>query len=262
YRLFTSALNRLLKRGWSEQDWARAAERSESALLGDKITRSTFERTYVHACQSMVADGVVDDDEIRFLHKVESAVGTVTPVMHSSKSDAFRGLVFAAATDPEFDEADEGILDELRDQLGLDAEALGAGTTLRERLKRLRAIRSGELPVVRPSVPIQKSETCYYEGVGRFLKEKQLQSFQRDGVRYKVRGLAIDKEGLLLITNKRTLLVHSGTSSVRHDKVFDVEVDLDENMVSITKDGSQTPTLITTPDALEAGALIARLSGA
>lgn len=111
------------------------------------------------------------------------------------------------------------------------------------------------------SVPIQKSETCYFEGVGRFLKEKQLRTYQEFGQRYKVRGLVIDKEGKLLITNKRILLVHSGTSSVRHEKIMDLEVDLDENLIRITKDGAAMPTIVATPEADRVGAMIAAVAG-
>ena len=118
------------------------------------------------------------------------------------------------------------------------------------RLSEMRRIRDRELPVVEPTVPLPRGETCHLDGPGRLLKEKNLRTFQRDGVRYRVRGFTIDKEGKLLITNRRVLLVHAGTTAIPMDWILDVEVDTDHNVIRITKDGASTPVVLATPDAL------------
>ena len=43
-------------------------------------------------------------------------------------------------------------------------------------------------------------------------------------------------------------------------KILDVEVDHDRQLLTLTRDGVATPTWLTTPDALRAGALIAALA--
>jgi hypothetical protein len=65
-----------------------------------------------------------------------------------------------------------------------------------DRLRVLRRIRAGDIPEIEPSRPLQRSERCYYEAPARLLKERNLRSFQRDGTRYGVRGLVVDKEGV------------------------------------------------------------------
>ena len=72
-----------------------------------------------------------------------------------------------------------------------------------------------------------------------------------------MRGLVLDKDGTLLITNKRILLVHSGTTAVQFSKLLDLEVDWDEGLLRITKDRSRNPILITVPDIMKAGAVLA-----
>ncbi|HEX6938206.1 MAG TPA: hypothetical protein VF158_02250, partial [Longimicrobiales bacterium] len=67
--------------------------------------------------------------------------------------------------------------------------------------------------------------------------------------------------GTLLVTDRRVLLVHAGTTSVPMDRILDVEVDADRNVLRITKDGARTPVLLTTPDAIRAGAIIAAVRG-
>ena len=97
-------------------------------------------------------------------------------------------------------------------------------------------------------------------GPRRLLKSKIQRSFQRDGQKYQVRGLEVDKDGQLLVTDKRILLIHAGTTSIPIAKVLHVEVDWDRSLITLTKDGAEKPVLLTTPRAAEAGAIIAQMS--
>ena len=130
------------------------------------------------------------------------------------------------------------------------------------RLREIRAIREGELPVVKASKPLRKKEECHYESDGRVLKSHILRSFQQDGQRFQVRGFVVDKEGTLLITDKRVLMIHEGTTLIALDKVLDVEVDADQQLLTITKDGAAKPVYLSTPNALRAGAILSALTGA
>ena len=46
------------------------------------------------------------------------------------------------------------------------------------------------------------------------------------------------------------LIVADGTSSVAHDKILDVEVDQDEKLITVIKDGRQKPLYIRVPDPI------------
>ena len=75
-----------------------------------------------------------------------------------------------------------------------------------------------------------------------------------------IRGFVIDKAGKLLVTNKRILLIHKGTTSISLTRIVDLEVDEDRQLLTLTRDGLVTPSYLTTPDALRAGAIIAALA--
>lgn len=170
---------------------------------------------------------------------------------------AFQQHYVAAVADHDLSENEEAMLDHLRDRLQIpDSEIESELETLRQ-LRSIREIRHFGMDEITTSTKLQKDEVCYFEAEGRFLKRKNLQSFQQDGQKYKVQGLVVDKEGTLLITNKRVLLIHSGTSSIKHDRILDVELDVDSNVVSIVKDGVQKPVLITTPESQRASAILA-----
>lgn len=95
---------------------------------------------------------------------------------------------------------------------------------------------------------------------GSARRRRRLRSFSRDGQRYKVRGYVIDKEGTLVVTSRRVALVHQGVTSFPIGKILDVEVDHDRQLLVLTRDGVATPTCLTTPDALRAGAIVAALT--
>ena len=75
-----------------------------------------------------------------------------------------------------------------------------------------------------------------------------------------VRRYVIDKEGALLVTSRRVALVHQGVSSFPLGKILDAEGEQDRQLLVLTRDGVATPTYLTTPDALRAGAIVAALT--
>jgi hypothetical protein len=155
---------------------------------------------------------------------------------------AYHAVFLEAVADHELTEAEEATLEHVRAELDIPADDVADEADVLDRLRTLRRIRAGDLPEVTPSRPLQKSETCYYEAPARLLKERNLESFQRDGVRYNVRGYVVDREGTLFVTQKRIVLMHTGSTAYRLSQVRDIEVDADENLIRIVRDGVATAT--------------------
>ena len=92
-------------------------------------------------------------------------------------------------------------------------------------------------------IKLRRGESCHHVSRGALLKK------------LKREGLVVDKEGELYLTSKRILIVGDGTTSIPHDKVLDVEVDHDEKVVQIIKDGRQQPIYLRVPDVVYTGQL-------
>jgi len=84
-----------------------------------------------------------------------------------------------------------------------------------------------------------------------------LDRHRRDGRNQVVRGLVVRREGRLLITNQRLLLLHTGSLSVSFRKLLDLEVDADRNLLILTREDRVHPLLLTVPNAVRAGAILA-----
>jgi len=223
--------------------------------------RDHFSRlAYLDALARIAEDRRIDDDELELLGQLESELALDPAFVERARLDVFRTVYLEAVADHELTEAEESTLEHLRERLAIPSAAISEELQDLDELKKLRAIIGGDLPVVDSGKNLRRGETCHFLREGRILKSRVQGRFQRDGQKYTVQGLEIDKEGELLVTNKRILLVHSGTSSIPLSKVLDVEVDWDRNLISITKDGVQKPVLISTPEAAVAGAIIAHVA--
>lgn len=235
------------------------AARRDRWLTADDA-RYFEERAYLAALEAATANGAADAGAFERVTELEGLVDLDPTFRHRARLDAYARAHVEAVGDHELSDGEEKALARVRDSFGLTDEELAGELTLLERLRELRAIRDGELPVVDAAGKLSGRETCHLESEGRLLKKRLLRSFSRDGQRYKVRGLVVDKEGTLLVTSKRVMLIHQGVTSFPIRRILDLEVDHDRQLLVLTRNGVATPTYLTTPDALRAGAIVAALT--
>jgi len=240
-------------------------EELRNAVCDERVRESDrsyqCRRAYLELLRNIVEDGQVTDTELSLLTQLEEIFDLDPDFIAEARVDTYREVYLEAVGDHELTTEEEQTLNHIREKLEISEGDVSDELEVQTRLGEVRDIRSGELPMVSPSKTLSKGETCHYEGVARILKLRNLKSFQRDGQKYKVQGFVIDKEGRLLLTSKRIHLIHQGTSSIPLNKVLDLEVDYDQNLLTIVKDGAKTPVYVTTPDALKAGAIVAAASG-
>ena len=245
----------------TDEELAKARRALQDPRLTTAARFDILSGAYLDAARRIVVDGFVTPDELRLLNQFEKELGVDAEFARWARADAFRGVFLSAVADHELTPEKEAELEHVREALHVPPDDVAFQLDILARHSEVRRIRDGELPVVEPTVPLPRSETCHSEWPGRLLKEKNLRTFQRDGVRYRVRGFTINYEGKFLITDRRVLLVHAGTTSVPMNRTLDVEADTDHNVLRIMKDGASTPVVLTTPDALRAAAIIAAVRG-
>ncbi len=235
-----------------------AARRDPALTPAD--ARYFEERAYLGLLEDAAANGASGPHALARLAEMDGLVGLDPAFRRRARLDAYSRAHVEAVSDHDLTEAEEQALDRVRTAFELSDEELADELTLLDRLRELRAIRDGDLPVVDATVELSSREVCHLEGEGRLLKRRLLRSFSRDGQRYKVRGYVIDKEGTIVVTSRRVALVHQGVTSFPIGKILDVEVDHDRQLLILTRDDVATPTCLTTPDALRAGAIVAALT--
>jgi hypothetical protein len=66
----------------------------------------------------------------------------------------------------------------------------------------------------------------------------------------------VHRDGTLLLTDKRLLVVGEGTTQLRLDDLTDVEVDLDQGLLVLHKHGITRPTWIQTDQPFRVGRIV------
>jgi len=242
-----------------------AAEQAnfQSAIDDPHVTdsdREYFSKTaYLNTVHRIVVDGQVSDPEKLLLGQLEQLFHLDGAFCAEARRDIFRRVYLECVTDHELTQEEEESLSAIREGLEIPEDSVIPELGFLEHLKEIRTILSGELTPIASSVSLQEGEVCYLESEARLLKMKTMRSFQSAGERYKVRALVVEKLGLLLVTNKRLLLIHDGTTSIPLKKILHVQLDYDRNLLALTKDGVSTAVYLTTPDAYRASAVLSVL---
>jgi hypothetical protein len=125
-----------------------------------------------------------------------------------------------------------------------------------------RSIQDGNLPSIASDISLQKGEYCHHQTSGSLLEKKIMRTYTIDGEKYKEEALTVSKDGRIYITSKRVLIVGDGTTSIPHSKILDAEIDPDNDVISITKDGRQKPLFLRVPDLIYTGILLEAVSTA
>lgn len=217
------------------------------------------EAVYQGALARVFSDNLVSRDELSLLARIEHLPGLRPDRLADIKSDWFRAAYMEAVADHELSVEEEKKLDAIRESLGVSSAAISEEATTIERLKKSREAGAGALVAIEYDFPLAKDEVCYFQAPGRLLVKKVLAGHQRQYVMHKQTGLVAKKEGTLLITSSRLLLVGDGSLSIPFGKILDLEVDMDMNLITITRSDRKNPVYLSTPESLSAGALLDRL---
>ena len=203
------------------------------------------EEAYSKVFSEVLNDGL-DDDERAWLARLASALRVAD--VRALETEALRARLWEFMADKEVTEEEEELVGKLIADVGVSRSEFSDELGALEEFVRARQARQEGLPVIDVQINLRRGESCHHVSRGALLKK------------LKREGLVVDKEGELYLTSKRILIVGDGTTSIPHDKVLDVEVDHDEKVIQIIKDGRQQPIYLRVPDVVYTGAIIEMLA--
>lgn len=193
---------------------------------------------------------------------VANTFGLAPGRQRAAELDLFKRLVWAALADQVVTPEEQQALEQVRGWFAIDSAAIEDESRALNEHSRAQALERDLLPTVDSPVKLQKGEVCHHHTSGALLDRKVVRSSVVAGRRHKEEALVVAREGDVYVTSKRLLVVGDGTSTIPHTAVLDVEIDYDERLITITKDGRQKPLHLRVPDPLYTGKLIEVLSRA
>jgi hypothetical protein len=208
--------------------------------------------------EATMQDGTITDPARQAIAQATGLLDLPDPDLLVAKVEAFRRHYLAAVSDHELTAEEDARLQQFETILGIPAAALAPELAMLAALREARRIRDGALQPIAVDVPLPDGERAYHTTRAQLLERRVLRAYVVHRVRQKEEGLVVIKAGSLYVTSRRLLLVGAGTTSFPLTKVLHVEVDPDQQQVTLTLDGRQRALVLAVPDPIVTGAMIER----
>mgnify|MGYP000701776197 CR=1 FL=1 len=192
------------------------------------------------------------------LLKIKEAIEVDDRTYHAAKLKAFKDVFNLYIEDLKLDKDEEQSLLNAIDIINIDKDIIFDELNTIENMKKTREKINEDLSDIVTNINLN-NENCFYETPAKIIKEKILRRQTVNGVKIKEIGYVIDREGTAYLTDKRILLVGSGTYSTKIDKILDIIVTPENNTIELTVDGRKTPIIYTVPNTTVFGAKIQKV---
>jgi hypothetical protein len=201
-------------------------------------------------------DKIIDDNEVtpaekNAIQSLESVVSISDLYKKETKLEIFKSYYMNAIEDRLITDSEINTLLSIIKGLGIEPSEIKNEMQTVKEIIRIQSLKHPLSPISTLPITIQKSEIAFYSANGKVLSKKKAPRNSSSEYEYGVR-----REGNLVVTNKRVLVVSDGTTSVDISDILDVDVDIDNNFIIISKGKSDTPTIIQTDEALYCGKII------
>ena len=206
---------------------------------------------YAAVIDKTIDDQLISEQEHCLINTLEKIVTISDEYKLETKKEVFRLLYLDIIADHEINPEE---IEKIKSYLsGLELHE----SDVREELKVIREIlRMQKLSLPLKPVEIlvsnlQKKETAYYNGNAKVLSRKKAKKSSKYDYEYSIR-----REGRFIITDKRLLVISEGVTTVKLKDILDIDVDLDNSMIVISKEGSSIPVFIETTEPIFSAKMI------
>lgn len=218
--------------------------------LEESYMKRAFLFFYRDYLDRMVFDAKISEKEEEELKKVEEILNLDKDLVFKLKLWAFNKAYLRIIEDKILSKEEETEIFRIKNILGLSDNDISLELETLDVLREARRIQEGFLDPITVDIQLTKDELCYHKTSGRIVKDKTLYTYQSEGVRHNVKGLVAEREGDLYLTSKRIFLVGEGVSTIKLEKIFNIESDIDKNLISLDIEGRKNTLRVTTPDTL------------
>ncbi len=201
-------------------------------------------------------DKLITSEEKHLIKTLESILTLDKEYLKATKIELFKLYYLDVISDHYVSEQELQSINNIREGLEIEQWEVQDEISTINDIIRARELKEPLQPLDTVPVKLQKTEIPFYFGRASVLSRKKAK--KSSGKEYE---FSIKREGDFVITNKRILVVKEGTTTVKMDDILDVDVDLDNKVIIISKGSADQPTFFKTEDAIVAGKIIDIISG-
>jgi hypothetical protein len=183
------------------------------------------------------------------LQEIEAEIKLPENIRKIIKREGFSNFLEEVLKDHVISPDEEEKLNELQNTLNLKDSDIPNEKSLIECMCNMREALIKPLKPQNIDLRLKENENCYYKSEGRLVKEKVMNRFQRNRIKYKEVGYDVDMEGQILITDSRILIAGSGSRSYDLKRIMDITLSVEDHTVHLMIDGRKSPLIFALPKA-------------
>ena len=228
--------------------------------IKDKVLKNSKNikriRKIEHDVYEALLDKILDDKYVSkvekyLISKFEDLSNIGDDFKETAKIELFRSLYLEAISDRKITKSEIDTIKNIINGLNMSQDLIKDEISTIREIIRMQKLSLPLPPLKKVPVKIQKSETPYYFAKAKVLTKKKARKSSDSEYEY-----SIKRNGNMVVTNKRVLVIDNGTTAIQAKNVVDIDVDLDKSYIIISKDNSSNPVIIECDEPLYAGRII------
>lgn len=221
---------------------------TESSDTIEKIETDVYQAVL----DKVLDDGFITEDERATIAAAEQILRIKPATRLRTKKDIFSAAYVEAIQDRKITQEEFDKLSNLIAGLGIPQKEVQRELDIVQEIIDTQALSLPfePLPPEQLAAPIQKSEDAYYQCSAQVLSRRKSKD-SPTGYEFTVR-----RDGMMILTNKRVFVVDKGTTNIRFSDIGDLDVDIDEGVIEISKVGSDRPIVLKTNAPIYTGRAI------
>lgn len=163
-------------------------------------------------------------------------------------------------SDHQLDDKEDLAIKRILGSGGLDRSSIDRETTRINHYRTLKEAVNEKLIPIEVDIPLVQGEVAYFEvDPVRLLAERVQNRYQRNRVQYVEMGYEVELEGRLVLTDRRILLIDSGSREYRINQILDITTDPEAGIIEVTISGRQSPVILSSQNLMELAAKIQKV---
>lgn len=223
-----------------------ALKQQQQRLPNNEVVRKQVEQieadVYQAVLDKVLDDGYITKEEAAIISVAEQTLRLSPARRLQAKKDIFSAAYVEAIQDREITRDELNTLKNLMTGLGIPRQEVQSELDIVKEIIKAQALSLPFEPIPSDELLVQKqkSEDAFYQCPAQVLSKRKSKN-SLTGYEYTVK-----RDGTMVVTNKRVFVAGEGTTSIRYSEIADLDVDIDEGIIEISKANSSRPVVLKT----------------
>ena len=208
----------------------------------NKKLRKIEADVYQAVLDKILDDGFVTAQEAKSIAALEQVVTLEADTMLRAKKDIFSAAYLKAIDDRKITRHEVDRLTNLIRGLGIPRDEIKQELDIVQEIIDAQSLKLplDPIPPNQLSIRLHHHEEAYHQCSAQVLSRRKSRK-SPTGYEYVVR-----RNGTMVVTNKRVLVIGKGTTTIRYSEIADIDIDIDEGIIEVSKTTAMRPIILKT----------------